>query len=215
MLLLTTLACGNGWLSYPGGQSDIETAIWIKGTIDGTDTVVMILSNSRLSCDLGATDEDDPAQVEAAYVQAAAALYREDARNLVLWLKRDAGDVLGSYDVAGADDGAKRWSEALYMGVNEAVLGYDGGLFRYYEPTDYDVREAGAGTVQLDRLDAETAKGSFDFTDIEVAGRFSAEHCEDSVELFEQLGLLDLSPTDLFGAYEDSTPEDSDDIILD
>lgn len=214
MILWATVACGHGWISYPGGESDIETAIWIKGTIDGTDTVVMILSNSRLSCDLGATDEDDPAAVELALIEAAAALYREDARNLVLWLKRDAGDVLGSYDVS-TDGSAKRWSEALYMGVNEAELGYDGGLVRYYEPTDYDVREAGAGTVELDRLDADTARGSFDFTDIEVAGRFTAEHCEDSVELFEQLGLLDLSPTDLFGAYDDAAPEDSDDIILD
>ncbi|GEM_PF-4293828 len=211
MMLLTAIACGQGWVSYPGGRSELETAMWIKGTIDGTDTVILLLSNSKLGCELSTTDdEDDPALVEAALLDVATALFREDARNLVLWLKRTGGDALGTYDVAGTAEAQARWSEGLYMGVNEAELDYDGGLLRSYAPVDYDVREAGSGEVELTRLDDDAAEGTFSFDDIEVAGRFDAAHCAESIELFEYLGLLEYGPTDLFGAFEDT---DTDDLL--
>ncbi|MCB9762210.1 MAG: hypothetical protein H6739_20590 [Alphaproteobacteria bacterium] len=188
VLLLALAGCAPGSINYPQGSSPLYTAYFQELPSDGdaTETLVLLL-NSTLDCDL--TPEDaDPVTREQAMAELYIALTREDARVVFLSLKRyvSATDPVGWYpihDEPSVDyllDGASPFAaRAAYVGINEARVVEDDGLYRAYEPVDV---EGGwmdePSEVRITRS-GDTLVGSFEFAEVDVSGRFRASPCDE------------------------------------
>ncbi|MCB9795180.1 MAG: hypothetical protein H6741_20955 [Alphaproteobacteria bacterium] len=198
MLLLLLTACTPGRIDSSLGPDELRSAYYT--VIEGEDADVMnlLLLNSELPCDITPALED-PALRDEALTQLYVAFTREGARVVYVELHRwfNAESWQGYYPLYDADDvdhlltaTAPFAARGLYMGVNEAAVTEEDGLYREYTPTEVEFGWADEPSELRVSRDGDTIAGQFGFNHLDVSGRFRAEPCESLTYTLSQAELL-------------------------
>lgn len=191
--------CADGVLRFPEGSDPVRSAYVTTYELEGGGTEVLgIIANSYLLCSL--PDSDDPAVLQQALVQQAAAVSREGARVLVFTLYPSDDSWLDTYEIyAGAAPG-RPWdlqgvAGAAWWAILEAVVEEDDGLSVSYtsaaEPGSFVFNPAveGPGEIEVTGWDETTLDLNFNLDTIDVSGRASATACDPDAALFTGLGF--------------------------
>ena len=207
LVLLT--GCGAGNIAWESGDDKLHTALYIWEDHGPTQAMTLFLSNGRFECELpdglaqlflldSGISYTDPDEAERAVLDFATALYREDARHVVLTLyKQTDGDWTGRYpgndDAQDAliSDEQPQLASGQYLGVDDAIIDQEDGVVRTYLPSAYswDPELGDGGFVQVDTAGTQI-NGSFGFPDAHLSGQFTAEGCGTTTELFDAIEAI-------------------------
>lgn len=195
-MLLLILGCAPGFLRSHEGREPIRSAFY--ATDANSDSALVLLSNSYVSCDLPETDDAD--EMELALVQQSAALYREGASLLLFELLVGEDALPGTYRLNdGSDDPDEdvpetRGFNAAWWHVNEAVVEARDGLIVSYSPGtsagDFEFLPFVPSPGEVVITDADDRlKGEFAIDSLDLSGRFEAEPCEINSYLYTNLAF--------------------------
>jgi len=170
---------------YPGEVQTADGSFKLRGAlhlVQTTDTprMIILLSDSQFECDISS---DNSGEVLNSMGMQLASIGREGAQTLLMRAtKLDAGEWNGEYPVEPYDSvlWSGRWSEALYLRIDESTVSASEILPYEYNATEFTQmtsNEDGELTLQPTGDDGQM-KGSFNFRDIEISGEFTSTICE-------------------------------------
>ncbi len=217
MMLLLLSACGFGTISWPGGSEPLETAFFLEVDDPDTPALYVVLANSYIqSCTDPYLRDDSVRAEEEIYM----AVGREGAQLIILELNRYGVDTwAGGYPMASQDfqpnnlSGANPFiAQGTYLGIEEAALDQDEGLYRSYTVTEavFAPEVRAPGEVLISGWEpGELLTGQLRFESLDVSASFHAQPCNESFDrsLFPYVAALPyLFPT----SGEDEEAEDED-----
>lgn len=198
MFLMWLIACTPGTIDSSLGRDELRTAWYMAQEGADADRMRLLLLNSDLPCDITPALED-PALRDEALNSLYIAFTREGARAVYVELSRMPNEEswegyfplydLDSIDhlLTGTDPFGGR---GLYVGVNEAQVIEEDGLYREYAPTEVEFGWADTPSQLHISRDGDTVTGSFGFDDLDVSGRFRAAACDSLDFTLDQAELL-------------------------
>lgn len=198
MLLLLLTACTPGRIDTSLGPDELRTAYYSVVEGEDADVLNLLLLNSDLPCDITPALED-PALREEALTQLYVAFTREGARAVYVelhrWFNQDTWE--GYYPIYDQDEvdhlltaTAPYAARGLYLGVIEAEVSEEDGLYREYTPTEVEYGWADAPSELHISREGDIMSGQFGFNHLDVSGRFRAESCESLSFTLDQAELL-------------------------